>query len=107
METAYRFTIRGFSHCDVQDQLDGFFATAKGRFFWVVGKFTAADPEALGVFAGEYACHGKGKKWNHYEASILEAAFMTDMERNADVVYMTAYAPRLREFCRNRRLRER
>ena len=53
METAYRFTIRGFSHCDVQDQLDGFFATAKGRFFWVVGKFTAADPEALGVFAGK------------------------------------------------------
>ena len=47
------------------------------------------------VFAGEYACHGKGKKWNHYEASILEAAFMTDMERNADVVYMTAYAPLL------------
>ena len=45
-------------------------------------------------FAGEYACHGKNKhKWNHYEASILEAAFMTDMERNADVVYMTAYAP--------------
>ncbi|MBP3512378.1 MAG: carbohydrate binding domain-containing protein [Prevotella sp.] len=45
------------------------------------------------VFAGEYACHGKGKKWNHYEASIYEAAFMTDMERNADVVWMTAYAP--------------
>ncbi len=45
------------------------------------------------VFAGEYACHGSGKKWNHYEASILEAAFMTDFERNADVVYMTAYAP--------------
>ena len=45
------------------------------------------------VFAGEYACHGKGKKWNHYEASILEAGFMTDLERNADVVYMTAYAP--------------
>jgi len=51
------------------------------------------DRKGPKVFAGEYACHGNGKKWNHYEASILEAAFMTDFERNADVVYMTAYAP--------------
>ena len=51
------------------------------------------DRKGPKVFAGEYACHGKGKKWNHYEASILEAGFMTDLERNADVVYMTAYAP--------------
>ena len=51
------------------------------------------DRKGPKVFAGEYACHGKGKKWNHYEASIYEAAFMTDMERNADVVWMTAYAP--------------
>jgi len=45
------------------------------------------------VFAGEYACHGKGKKWNHFNASLMEAAFMTDMERNADVVEMATYAP--------------
>ena len=45
------------------------------------------------VFAGEYACHGKGKKWNHYETSILEAAMMTGFERNADVVHMTTPAP--------------
>ena len=40
------------------------------------------------VFAGEYACHGDGKKWNHYETSLYEAAFMTGLERNADVVLM-------------------
>lgn len=45
------------------------------------------------VFAGEYACHGTGKKWNHYHASLLEAAFMTGFERNADVVKMATYAP--------------
>lgn len=45
------------------------------------------------VFAGEYACHGKGKKWNHFEASLLEAAFLTGVERNADVVEMATYAP--------------
>lgn len=54
------------------------------------------DRKGPKVFAGEYACHGaSGKKWNHYEASILEAALMTGMERNADVVWMTAYAPLL------------
>ena len=45
------------------------------------------------VFAGEYACHGKGKKWNHFYTSLLEAAFMTGLERNADVVHMATYAP--------------
>lgn len=46
------------------------------------------------VFAGEYACHGaNGKKWNHFEASLYEAAFMTGLERNADVVHMATYAP--------------
>jgi alpha-L-arabinofuranosidase len=45
------------------------------------------------VFAGEYACHAKGKEWNHFEASLMEAAFMTGLERNADVVSMATYAP--------------
>ena len=44
-------------------------------------------------FAGEYACHGKAMNWNHYEAALLEAAFMTGFERNADVVWMTTPAP--------------
>ena len=57
-------------------------------------RYESYDRKGPKVFAGEYACHGKdGRKWNHYETSILEAAFMTDLERNADVVYMTAYAP--------------
>lgn len=45
------------------------------------------------VFAGEYACHGNGKKWNHFEAALLEAAFLTGVERNSDVVEMATYAP--------------
>ena len=45
------------------------------------------------VFAGEYACHGKGKKYNHFNAALMEAAFMTGLERNADVVEMATYAP--------------
>lgn len=58
-------------------------------------RYETYDRKGPKVFAGEYACHGKGKKWNHYETSLYEAAFMTDLERNADVVHMTAYAPML------------
>ncbi len=51
------------------------------------------DRKGPKVFAGEYACHANGKKWNHFYASLLEAAFMTGIERNADLVEMATYAP--------------
>ena len=51
------------------------------------------DRKGPKVFAGEYACHGAGKKWNHFNAALMEAAFMTGLERNADIVYMATYAP--------------
>ncbi len=58
-------------------------------------RYEGYDRKGPKVFAGEYACHGKGKKWNHFETSLYEAAFMTDLERNADVVHMATYAPLL------------
>lgn len=49
------------------------------------------------VFAGEYAAHPKGvedgPKENNWEAALSEAAFITGLERNADVVNLTSYAP--------------
>ncbi len=51
------------------------------------------DRKGPKVFAGEYACHARGAKWNHSYAALLEAAFMTGIERNADVVQMATYAP--------------
>lgn len=56
-------------------------------------RYEGYDRKGPKVFAGEYACHGKGNKWNHFETSLYEAAFMTDLERNADVVDMATYAP--------------
>lgn len=56
-------------------------------------RYDSYDRKGPKVFAGEYACHATGKKWNHYYASLLEAAFMTDLERNADIVHMATYAP--------------
>jgi len=63
-------------------------------------RYDTYDRKGPKVFAGEYACHGAGnypdgkeKKCNHFEASLCEAAFMTGIERNADIVYMATYAP--------------
>lgn len=59
-------------------------------------RYDSYPRKGVKVFAGEYACHGKdNRKWNHFNASLLEAAFMTGLERNADVVLMASYAPLL------------
>ena len=57
-------------------------------------RYDSYDRKGPRVFAGEYACHGSNKhKWNHYYTSLLEAAHMTGIERNADIVHMATYAP--------------
>lgn len=43
---------------------------------------------AIKVFVGEYAARS-----NRLEAALSEAAFMTGLERNGDIVEMAAYAP--------------
>jgi alpha-L-arabinofuranosidase len=49
------------------------------------------------VFAGEYAAHvsvpGRPDRPNNWQAALAEAAFMTGLERNADLVTMASYAP--------------
>jgi alpha-N-arabinofuranosidase len=49
------------------------------------------------IFAGEYAAHtpGSGQKRNNWQAALAEAAFMTGLDRNADIVRMASYAPLL------------
>ena len=50
------------------------------------------------VFAGEFAAHenvpqGRQDRPNTLNAALAEAAFMTGLERNADVVQLASYAP--------------
>ena len=56
-------------------------------------RYDSYDRKGPKVFAGEFACHGTGRKYNHFHASLLEAALMTGLERNADIVHMATYAP--------------
>ena len=75
------------------DLVDEHFYRPESWFLAQGNRYDNYDRKGPKVFAGEYACHGKGKKWNHFNAALLEAAFMTGMERNADIVEMATYAP--------------
>jgi alpha-L-arabinofuranosidase len=75
------------------DLVDEHYYQSEEWFLSHAGRYDTYSRKGPKVFAGEYACHAKGKKWNHFYASLLEAAFMTGLERNADVVHMATYAP--------------
>ena len=61
------------------------------------GRYDAYDRSGPKVFAGEYAAQSVGvvkpDNKNNWQTALSEAAFMTGLERNADVVTMTSYAP--------------
>ncbi len=76
------------------DLVDEHFYRPESWFLAAGNRYDNYDRKGPKVFAGEYACHGaNGKKWNHFNAALLEAAFMTNLERNADIVHMATYAP--------------
>jgi alpha-L-arabinofuranosidase len=75
------------------DLVDEHFYRPEKWFLSQGARYDNYDREGPKVFAGEYACHGEGRKYNHFYASLLEAAFMTTLERNADIVHMATYAP--------------
>ena len=75
------------------DLVDEHFYRPETWFLSQGARYDNYDRKGPKVFAGEYACHGKGRKFNHFHASLLEAAFMTTIERNADIVHMATYAP--------------
>ncbi len=75
------------------DLVDEHFYRPYDWFLSQGARYDDYDRKGPKVFAGEYACHARGMKWNHAYASLLEAAFMTGIERNADVVHMATYAP--------------
>lgn len=55
------------------------------------------DRKGPKVFAGEYAAQSRAiansENRNNWQCALSEAAFMTGLERNADVVTMCSYAP--------------
>lgn len=66
-------------------------------FFDNAHRYDAYDRHGPKVFMGEYAAQSVAtvnvKNLNNFECALSEAAFLTGLERNADVVRMASYAP--------------
>jgi alpha-N-arabinofuranosidase len=56
------------------------------------GKYDSHDRNGCKVYVGEYAVT-QGCGQGNLRAAVGEAAFMTGMERNSDIVLMASYAP--------------
>ncbi len=62
-----------------------------------VNRYNNYDRNGPKIFAGEYAAQSdktaSAGNRNNWKTAIAEAAFLTGLERNADVVHMASYAP--------------
>ena len=60
-------------------------------------RYDSYDRNSYKIFAGEYAAQSKftcsPDNQNNWQCALAEAAFMTGLERNADVVNLCSYAP--------------
>lgn len=86
-------TLRGLK----ADILDEHYYKAPDWFLKNAKRYDEYDRNGPKIFAGEYASHSKGvgnsENINNWQSALSEAAFMTGLERNADVVHMASYAP--------------
>jgi len=81
------------------DIVDEHYYMAPEWFLKNTGRYDNYDRSGPKIFAGEYAAQSVGvarpDNRNNWKTAISEAAFMTGLERNGDVVQMASYAPLL------------
>jgi alpha-N-arabinofuranosidase len=79
------------------DLVDEHCYAGPGWFFSNTHRYDGYDRAGPKVFMGEYAAQsvstGSPKNRNDLECALAEAAYLTGLERNADVVRMASYAP--------------
>ncbi|WP_276485739.1 alpha-L-arabinofuranosidase C-terminal domain-containing protein [Paraflavitalea pollutisoli] len=79
------------------DIIDEHYYQTPNWFLMNSAKYDNYDRKGPKIFLGEYACHsvriGSQDNKNTLLCALAEAAFMTGLERNADIVTMSAYAP--------------
>ena len=81
------------------DLIDEHYYMPPEWFLKNAGRYDNYDRKGIKVFAGEYAAHWKesteAESRNSWYSALAEAAFMTGLERNSEVVNMASYAPLL------------
>ena len=69
---------------------------------YVYDSYKRLNQGGSNVFVGEYAGHNNNTSENILETAISEAAYMTGLERNGDIVRHASYAPLFeKEGCRD------
>ncbi len=81
-------------HPDLQDMVDEHYYESTGWFMHHRNYYDNYDRSSAKVYLGEWAASTNVKRPN-VETALAEALYLTDVERNADVVEMTSYAPML------------
>ena len=83
-------------HADI---LDEHYYRSPDWFLQHASRYDQYDRTGPRIFAGEYAAQSETatnpRNKNTWQCALAEAAFMTGLERNADVVNMASYAPLL------------
>ena len=82
----------GYPRTPTPDIVDEHFYNTPEWFMQNAGHFDNYDRNGPKIFVGEYAVTRNTGKGN-LRGAIGEAAFMTGLERNSDVVVMASYAP--------------
>jgi len=81
-------------HADI---LDEHYYRQPEWFLQNAGRYDHYDRSGPKIFAGEYAAQSDAvvspQNKNTWQCALSEAAYMTGLERNADVVQMASYAP--------------
>jgi alpha-L-arabinofuranosidase len=79
------------------DILDEHYYQKPDWFLKNANRYDNYDRKGPKIFAGEYAAQSAStvspENRNTWQCALAEAAFMTGLERNADVVHMASYAP--------------
>ena len=81
-------------HPDLQYMVDEHYYESTGWFMHHRDYYDHYDRQGTKVYLGEWAASTKTKRPN-VETALAEALYLTDIERNGDVVEMTSYAPML------------
>jgi alpha-L-arabinofuranosidase len=74
------------------DLVDEHYYNPSEWFFKAAHQYDKYDRHKPKLYLGEYACQNDAGNGNML-AALAEAAFLTGLERNADVVSMSSYAP--------------
>lgn len=76
----------------VPDLIDDHFYNSAQEFFSDVHHYDKTDRKGPKIFVGEWATR-EGSPTPNFGAALGDAAWMTGMERNSDIVVMASYAP--------------